>query len=179
MGTHIALLRGINVGGRNKLPMKDLAEIFEEAGCDDVRTYIQSGNVVFAAGKKLAARVPQAISAAISKQFGYEVPVVLRSAEQLATVVTGNPFAGGDVEEKRLHVVFLADEADPHAAEALDPLRAPSEELALAGAHIYLHLPDGVARTKLTNARFDRALDTVSTMRNWRTTKKLLELSAG
>jgi len=179
MQTYIALMRGINVGGHNKLPMKDLAAIFEKAGCDEVRTYVQSGNVVFAAGKKLAAGVPEAVSAAINDQFGYQVPLVLRSAEQLAAVVAGNPFARPGAEEKALHVAFLADDAGPDAAAVLEHLRAPAEELAVTGAHIYLHLPAGAARTKLTNAYFDRALDTVSTMRNWRTTKKLLELSAG
>src|ERR1051326_504418 len=89
---HVALLRGINVGGKNKLPMAELAELFTTAGCTDVRTYIQSGNVVFHAGAELAPRVPALISARIAEEFGLAVPLVLRSGAELAEVVAANPF---------------------------------------------------------------------------------------
>ena len=90
--THIALLRGINVGGKNKLPMKDLAALFRDAGCDRVQTYIQSGNVVFQATPALASCIPALIAKAISESFGYRVPVVTRTADELREIARGNPF---------------------------------------------------------------------------------------
>lgn len=175
--THIALMRGINVGGRNKLPMKDLAAMFEVAGCADVRTYIQSGNVLFSAPEDLATRVPGLVGTAIAEQFGYRIPIILRSAERFAAIVAANPFVAAGAEDRELHVAFLADAPARAVVARLDGLRSSEEELAAAGAEVYLRLPGGVARTKLSNANFDRLLDTTSTMRNWRTTKKLLELA--
>ena len=177
MGVHVALLRGINVGGHNKLPMKDLASMFREAGCAEVRTYIQSGNVVFAADAALAARIPDIITDSIRERFGFEVPLITRSAEQLADIVGANPFATEAAEERELAVAFLADTPEKSALEALDPQRSPPDELVVDGRQIYLRFPDGIARSKLTNAYFDATLGTTSTVRNWRTTNKLLELA--
>src|SRR5690349_8286262 len=92
MATHIALLRGINLGGKNRLPMKDLAKMFEDAGCTNVRTYIQSGNVVFSASSKLAAKMSEVIPSAILKKFHISVPVIVRSADEFKAIVNGNPF---------------------------------------------------------------------------------------
>ena len=176
---HIALLRGINVGGKNRLPMKDLAAMFVDAGCDDVRTYIQSGNVVFRADVTLAADIPSRIGASILDRFGHEIPVVTRRARDLEAIVEANPFLQAGAETDRLHVVFLADAPDTEHLEALDPDRSPPDEFAVRGREIYLHCPNGLARSKLTNAWFDSRLSTVSTMRNWKTVRKLLELAAG
>src|SRR5271154_6063977 len=106
--SYLALLRGINVGGKNKLPMITLAEMFVEAGCKDVRTYIQSGNVIFNASPSVYSRISDRITAQIAKQLGYRTPVILRTAGQLREVLEGNPFLtlGGD--EKALYVMFLA-----------------------------------------------------------------------
>jgi len=177
MGVHVALLRGINVGGHNKLPMKDLASMFREAGCGEVRTYIQSGNVVFAADDALAARIPGIITGSIREHFGFEVPLIMRSAGQLSDIVRANPFATEAADERELSVAFLADAPEESALEALDPQRSPPDELVVDGSQIYLRFPDGVARSKLTNAYFDATLRTTSTVRNWRTTNKLLELA--
>jgi uncharacterized protein (DUF1697 family) len=176
--TYIALLRGINVGG-HKLPMKELARMFEDAGCDEVRTYIQSGNALFTADAALARRMPRLIAAAIRQQFDFDSPVIVRSEKELGEVVAANPFAGPDVEERELHVAFLAGQPSAAAVAKLDPDRSPPDEFAVHGREIYMRCPNGMARTKLTNAWFDRRLDTVSTMRNWRTTRKLLELAGG
>ncbi len=174
--SHVALLRGINVGGRNKLPMKDLAAIFEAQGCTGVKTYIQSGNVVFEASAALAAKLPRQIAGAILKGHGLNVPVVQRTAEELERVGRRNPFLKAGVVLDTLHVAFLADAPSPSAASALDPKRSPPDELAIRGRELYLRLPNGVAATKLTNAYFDRTLGTVSTLRNWRTVLQLIEL---
>ena len=175
---NIALLRGINVGGKNRLPMKDLAAMFVDAGCDDVRTYIQSGNVVFRVDPASADGIPAQIGASILDRFGYEIPVVTRRARDLEAILEANPFVEAGAETDRLHVVFLADAPDAEHLEALDPDRSPPDEFAVRGREIYLHCPNGLARSKLTNAWFDSRLSTVSTMRNWKTVRKLLELAA-
>ncbi len=164
---HVALLRGINVGGRNQLPMRELAALFAGAGCREVRTYLQSGNVVFAS-EETAGLEPR-LAGAIEAQFGMRVPVVVRSAEEMRQAVRGNPFVKARVPEEMLHVYFLADAPDAAAIKGLDAKRSPEDTFVVAGREIYLHLPSGVARTKLTNVYFDKALGTVSTMRNWRT----------
>ena len=176
--TWVALLRGINVGGKNRLPMKDLAAMFVDAGCEGVRTYIQSGNVVFRADPAMADEIPALISAAIRREFGYEITVVTRSAQDIEAVVLGNPFVEAGAETDKLQVVFLADAPDAERIEALDPDRSPPDEFVVRGREVYLHCPDGMARSKLTNAWFDSRLSTVSTMRNWKTVSKLLELAS-
>jgi uncharacterized protein (DUF1697 family) len=172
-------LRGINVGGKNVLPMKALAEMFRDEGAVDVSTFIASGNVLFGAPQKLAAAIGPRIERRIAKEFALTVPVVLRSAAELAATVARNPFLARGVDENELHVMFLADTPSAAAARALDPKRSPPDEFALVGRDLYLRLPNGAARTKLTNAYFDKALATVGTGRNWRTTVKLLALASG
>jgi uncharacterized protein (DUF1697 family) len=176
-GTFVALLRGINVGGKNMLPMRDLVALFERAGCTDVRHYIQSGNVVFRAESSLAARIAQVVAAGIERGFRIRVPVVVRSGKELAAVARGNPFltAGGDPES--CHVLFLADAPTKKQSAALDPGRSPPDSFVVKGREVYLSCPNGVARTKLTNAYFDSMLKTTSTGRNWRTVLKLTEMS--
>lgn len=175
--THIALLRGINVGGKNKLPMKDLAAIFSDAGGSRIRTYIQSGNVVFDATSEVAAAIPGAVEAEIRRRFGYEVPIVMRTAEELSEVVRRNPFQDEAAEPKTLQVGFLSETPEPGAVAALDPDRSPPDRFAVLGREVYLHCPNGIARSKLTNAWFDSKLRVISTMRNWTTVQKLLSMA--
>jgi len=177
--TYVALLRGINVGGKNMLPMKDLCAMFGAAGCSEVRSYIQSGNVIFKADPGGAAQLPELITAQIAERFGHRPPVILRTVEQLREVVNNNPFLQAGAGEETLHVMFLANRPDPARVETLDPNRSPPDAFAVRGQEIYLQLPRGVADTKLSNAYFDSKLATISTGRNWRTVLKLLELMAG
>jgi len=176
---HVALLRGINVGGKNKLPMKELVEIFTDADARDVLTYIQSGNIVFRASAALARRLPAVVAKAISNRFGFEVPVVVRTAEELRRVARANPFLRAGRKEGALLVSFLASEPSPTQARALDPDRSSPDEFELRGREIYLYCPNGIGRTKLTNAYFDSKLATTSTVRNWKTVLRLVELSGG
>ena len=172
---YVALLRGVNVGGKNRLPMADLRDIFTAAGCAAVQTYIQSGNVVFEASQDLAERVPEIVTRAIRRQFGYETAVVMRSSEELRRVVASNPFdTSGD--PRFLQVAFLEDTPGTEAVSRLDPQRSPPDAFAVRGRHVYLHYPNGVARSKLTNEYLAARLQTASTMRNWRTVLKLLEM---
>lgn len=173
--TQIALLRGINVGGNHKLPMQSLRGILERLGCEAVRTYIQSGNAVFEAPAGVAAKLPQALPAAIQKAHGFAPPVVLRSAAQLKAVLKASPFKGAD--EDALHFGFLADKPSAAAIATLTPPLAPGEAFKVLGQEIHLHFPHGVAKTKLSNALIDSRLKTVCTVRNRRTVQALIDLA--
>lgn len=174
--THVALLRGVNVGGKNKLPMKALAEMFCGAGCGDVRTLIQSGNVVFTASPKTAGRVAEVIARTIAKELGLTVPVVTRSADELRRAAKRNPFLRAGCDTALLHVGFLMDEPEAARVAALDPKRSPPDEFRVVGREIYLRLPNGAARTKITSAWLDSKLDTIVTVRNWNTVTRLVEM---
>jgi uncharacterized protein (DUF1697 family) len=176
---YVALLRGINLGGKNKLPMKDLIAIFCAAGCDDVQTYIQSGNVVFSAPVEIERGLCADISAQVLKRFGFSVPVVLRSTGELEDTFRNNPFLKLGAPEETLHVMFLADLPEPRSVAGLDPARSPGDAFVVRGREIYLRLPSGVANSKLTNAYFDSKLATTSTSRNWRTVTTLFEMCNG
>jgi uncharacterized protein (DUF1697 family) len=174
---HVALLRGVNLGGKNKLPMKELVLMFTEAGCHNATTYIQSGNVIFSAVPAIASRVPALICAQIGKRFGFQTQIVVRTGEQLRDIVSNNPFLKAGAAEEALHVLFLADLPNSRDINQLDPNRSPPDEFIVRGREVYLHLPQGMGRTKLTNNYFDSKLRTTSTGRNWRTVVKLSELT--
>jgi uncharacterized protein (DUF1697 family) len=175
-GVHVAFLRGINVGGKHIVPMKDLAAMFAAAGCDDARTYIQSGNVVYRASAAVAQRVAAEVMDAIAARWGFEAPVVTRSAAEIAAIVRGNPFHTRGVDPKTLHVGFLLDRPSKARVAALDPDRSPPDAFVVRGSEVYLHLPNGTARSKLTSQYFDSTLATIITVRNWNTVRKLLEM---
>ena len=129
--THVALLRGINVGGNHRLPMKHLTAMFTKAECVDVETYIQTGNVVFRAPATVAKRLPGTITTAIEQQFGFSVPVVIRSQEELAATVARNPFLKRGIDTAALRVAFLANVPDPASVAVLDTTRSPGDSLVL------------------------------------------------
>jgi uncharacterized protein (DUF1697 family) len=175
---HVALLRGINVGGKHRVPMATLRELFEAAGASEVETYIQSGNVVYTASAKLARTLPEQVRAAISETFEFDVPIVARNAAQLHEVAKAHPFVDRVTDEKLLMVAFL--DRTPSAAKlaGLDvKSRSPGDFLEVRGQHVYLAFPNGSGRSKLDANWLDRSLDAVGTWRNWRTVQALLELS--
>jgi uncharacterized protein (DUF1697 family) len=175
---HVALLRGINVGGKNKVPMKQLVALFEEAGCTDVSTYIQSGNVIFNANAALVRRLPELITASLLENLGVDAPVLIRSGSELRKVLQNNPFLRHkSAATEHLHVGFLTKAPTRSQAGALDPDRSPGDTFEVKGSEIYLCCPNGVARTKLTVTWFDKILGTTTTVRNWRTVQKLAELA--
>jgi uncharacterized protein (DUF1697 family) len=176
---HVALLRGINVSGKNTLPMAELASIFVEAGCEEVRTYIQSGNVVFRANASVARRVPEVVAGLIAEGFGYEVPVVCRSASEFRKVAKGHPFSSKAQEHKALHVAFLMSKPSVAKVGSLDPDRSPPDQFTVRGREIYLHCPNGIGRSRLTNKYFDSKLGTTSTLRNWKTVLRLAGMLDG
>lgn len=175
---YAALMRGINVGGNNMIPMKDLTGLFIEAGCSDVRTYIQSGNVVFRATATVIKGLHAAIERALIKRFGAAVPLVLRSQAELAACELSNPYFTKDADPARLVVMFLDREPTAAAIATLDPARSPPDEFVVRGRDIYIRCPNGLGRSKLTNAYFDGKLKVVSTGRNWNTVVKLLAMCA-
>jgi uncharacterized protein (DUF1697 family) len=157
--------------------MRDLADLFSAAGGENVETYIQSGNVLFDAPAKVAEEIPDRIVRAINERFGYKIALVMRSAQRLARVVARNPFHHDPAVEATLHVLFLAGVPDVKLVERLDPDRSPGDEFIIQGSEVYLKLPHGVARSKLTNDYFGQTLGTYGTQRNWRTVNKLLALT--
>lgn len=174
---HLALLRGVNVGGARALPMRDLEEVFKAAGATSAATVIQSGNVVFASDDPEATCLAAAI--AIQAKFGFRPAVVLRREKDWRAMVVANPFVAAGVSGETLHVACLTAAPDRFAGASVDPRAFLPDEFALAGADVYLRLPNGVAEAKLTNARLDKAFRAVSTMRNWRTVLRLLERLEG
>jgi len=174
---YVAFLRGINVGGKHKVPMKDLTRIVEGLGYRNVSTYIQSGNVLFSASPALAKRAPRLIQTAIVQQLGIEVPVVMRTATELEQVLRNNPFLVKTRETHRLYVAFLATTPTRTQITALDAQLSAPDQFNVVGDTIFLSLQNGVAKTKLTNKYFDAKLTTTSTLRNWNTVQKLVELT--
>lgn len=179
MTTHVALLRGINLGARNKVPKQTLLDVFAATGATDVRTYIQSGNVLFRAEDHAADGIAVAVSAAIAGQLGLTVPVVVRTVAELRTVVERNPFVAAGHPTDQLHALFLSGTPTPEIVAGLDPWFAAPDTFAIVDREIYLHLPNGAARSRLTNEWFDRRLGLISTSRNWRTVTTLLGMCEG
>jgi uncharacterized protein (DUF1697 family) len=174
VATWVALFRGINVVGRRLLPMKELVSLLEDDGFEAVRSYIQSGNVVFKApgGRSvLAGR----IAALVLKSYGFEPKVLLLNARELAAAAAENPFAHAVHDHKSLHLFFLSASPTAPDLESLQRLKTESESFAIQGRVFYLHTPDGFPDSKLA-ARAERLLGVHATARNWRTVSRLLEL---
>lgn len=176
MNTWVALLRGINVGGNNILPMKDLRALLEAQGFEDVKTYIQSGNMVFRSGSDDAELLAKQIENAIEQDFGFRPPVLLLSNEELGAAVSANPYPEGD--PKTVQFCFLFEPAPGTDMDALHDLSIPSEEFALTDAVFYLHAPDGIGRSKLV-AKMAQDIPSEMTVRNLRTVLKLQEMAQG
>ena len=168
----VALLRAVNVAGKNKVSMAALRTLFESLGCTDVQTYIQSGNVVFGAARATKAAE---LERAIAGQFGFEVDVAVRSAAQLAKALEENPFP--DADTSKLYVGFLFGNPDAEALDRLDADRFAPAAFALRRSEVYLHLPDGMGRATLPVA-LGRALRVPWTVRNWKTVRALAEMAA-
>ena len=166
----VTLLRGINVGGRNRIHMAALKELHEELGFTDVTTYIQSGNVVFRGPDADPWGVARRVEKAIADTMGQKVHVIVRPAEEMQRIAASNPFlVRRGIDPAKLHVTFLASAPAP---EKLRSLRAPEgrgDEFNAVGREIYLHCPGGYGRSALTNDRLERALRVQATTRNWNT----------
>lgn len=179
MARRIALLRGINVGGNRKLPMARLRELLAELGHGAVRTYVQSGNVVFTAADPDAtpAALAAGIERAIADTFGFDCAVTIRTRDELAEVIAADPFVGIADHPSRYHVLFLAAAADPSRLEEIDRAAFEPERFALRGRELYLWTPEGIGRSPLAQALTERRLGVAATARNWRTVTTLLTIA--
>jgi uncharacterized protein (DUF1697 family) len=156
--------------------MKELAAMYESAGAADVKTFINSGNVIFSAPAAKVPAIEKKVRAAIAKKFGFDAPMVFRTGAELAKVVRAVPFAKSDLDHA--HVTFFADAPKKKDLALLEPKRHESERLVLKGRELYLHLPKGVGQTKLIASFVDKTLGTFGTTRNLRTVTKLAELAS-
>lgn len=176
MKTFIALFRGINVGGSAVLPMKDLVGILEAFELQDIRTYIQSGNVVFRSTEGDPSRISSRISAEIRNRFGFEPQVLLMESTELEKALEANPFPDAESEPKTLHLSFLAALPENPDLQGLENLKKDSERFALKGGVFYLHAPEGIGRSKLA-AHIEKLLGVPTTSRNWRTVTSIMALA--
>jgi uncharacterized protein (DUF1697 family) len=174
VATYVALLRGINIGKR-QLPMAALRSACEDAGCTEVQTYVQSGNVVLRDTARSALAVQRRLAQQISDAAGFDVLVVVRTAKEMAAVVAGNPYphAAG----KQLHVAFLDEKPGKAQLTPLDAAATNGEGYTVAARDIYLHLPNGMGQSKLGAAMSKLSL--VATVRNWNTVTTLADMAKG
>jgi uncharacterized protein (DUF1697 family) len=176
MNTYIALLRGINVGGRNKLRMRDLVQLLEELGLKNVKTYIQSGNVVFQSEPADLAKLSTEISEAIGESHGFTPQIFILNMKAMQKAMSANPFPEGEDEPKSLHLFFLDAIPKDLDLTALEAVQKDSERFELIDDVFYLHAPDGIGRSKLAE-RVGRGWNVSITARNWRTVNKIMEMA--
>ncbi len=176
MKTYIALLRGINVGGKNVLPMKDLVAALESLGARNVRTFIQSGNAVFETEGKDTSRLSNKISAEIKKRRGFEPYILLLEPQDIERVITENPFPEAETDPKALHVCFLTSTPANPDLKTLASFKKESERFSLKDTAFYLYAPEGVGRSKLA-ANAERLLGAPMTDRNWQTVCKIRDMA--
>jgi uncharacterized protein (DUF1697 family) len=175
--SQILLLRGINLGSHKRVSMPDLRALLEEAGFEDVRTYVQSGNVVLSS-RAAPAKVGAKAERAIAERLGFDVDVIVRTGDELAEVVARNPLAEVAVDPKRYQVSFLESEPDPAVLERIAGLKAEPERLVAIGRELYAWHPDGIGRSKLWNKLAGTGLGVRATARNWTTVTRLLEMAS-
>ncbi len=176
MNTYIALLRGINVGGHSKLPMRELTAALTGLGLRDVQSYIQSGNVVFRSEQEDPAALSRQMSAAIEQSHGFAPGVIVLPQEALRAAIAANPFPEAEADHKSLHFFFLDEGPLAQDMAGLEALRAANERCALIGRVFYLHAPDGIGRSKLAE-RAGKGWGVAVTARNWRTVSTLMEMA--
>jgi uncharacterized protein (DUF1697 family) len=177
MPVYVCMLRGINVGGHKKVKMDQLRAAFEALGFKQVKTYIQSGNVVFMAPKSSPARLCKKIETKIQTDFGHSVSAIIRSSDDMKQIVTRNPFLqDAGIDPEKLHVMFLSKAPESCALEKVIPLASPLQQLRCIGHELYLYLPNGVAESFVMKKPVDRLLGVVTTMRNWRTVNAIHQM---
>ncbi len=174
MQIYIALLRGINVSGKNKILMTDLKNLFEKLQCIDVKTYIQSGNVIFKSDIKDKEDLANLISLKIEDTYGFKIPVIIKKDTEIQQIITNNPFYNESVDTKKLYVTYL--DSVPKDIAKLKAFDFGKDVYAIVEDVIYLKYDIGAGKTKLTNAIMEKKLNVIATSRNWRTTNKIKDL---
>ena len=176
MAVYVALLRGINVGGHKRIPMGRLRKSLEALGFEQVKTYIQSGNVVFKTAKLSPAGLSKRIEESILRDFGHSVSVISRTLEEMGKTIETNPFLKKrGIDPAKLHVMFLPESPVPSALKQFEGLTAAPDQSRCLGKEIYLYLPNGVGES-LANNPLERRLLKRGTIRNWRTVSNLYQM---
>ena len=179
MNTYIAILRGINVSGKNKIKMERLREVLRVAGLQSVQTYIQSGNIIFQTESNKPGELATIISGAIQKEWAYEVPTLVLTREEVIAAKENNPFykKNPEIDITKLCVTFMENIPDEKLRNAITLPTNCKDFFEIQGKQIFLYCPGGFGRTKLTNNFFERRLEQTCTTRNWKTIDKLIQLS--
>jgi uncharacterized protein (DUF1697 family) len=178
MNTYIVMLRGINLGSHFKIKMDDLKSSFEALGNKKVRTYIQSGNVIFESGQADIQKLSTIIKNKILTDFGFNVPVIMRNIDEMTKTAANNPYLKRNgLSIEKLHVTFLQELPDKSTVEILKEISFLPDEFVVEGKEIYLYCPGGYGKTKLNNNFFERKLKMEATTRNWKTVNELVALS--
>ena len=173
------MMRGINVGGQKIIRMENLRASFEAMGFRRVRSYVQSGNVVFEDSKTSTQTLSENIKEKILSDFGFSVPLILRTSGDMKKIVNNNPFLKENgIEHSKLHVTFLSEPPGATALKKLDALAPLPDRFHVEGREVYLCCPNGYGRTKLSNAAFERLLSVEATTRNWKTVNTLVGMSS-
>lgn len=179
MPTYVSLLRGLNVGGNNRLKMTDLKAIYQDISLDDAVTYLQSGNVVFRSPSRDRRALAKSIAVAIQQTTGMDLAVLVRSSSELAKVLAANPFPQAAHDDpNHLLVMFLAEAPTQSSFRAMADAYAGPELMKLSGTHLYIHYVNGIGTSKLTGAAIEKKLGTVGTGRNWNTVEALRKIAA-
>lgn len=178
MPTYISLIRGINVGGHKKVKMDQLRKSVEALGFENVRTYVQSGNIVFDAARQSTGTLSTKIQDVILKEFGHSAAVITKTPEELSNAIHNNPFLKQKgLDLAKLHVVFLSGRPQPADVKKLEAIPNGDDEFRWQGDVLFLYLPNGVADSKLANASFEKLLSVRATTRNWRTVNSLHQMA--
>lgn len=174
----ISMLRGVNLGARNRIKMDDLRALYESLQLQQPCTYVQSGNVIFHANEKSQARLAQKIQEGIGNQFGFRPEVILRTTKELKQSLAANPFrARRDIEPSKLLITFLSAKPGPEAQAVIRNLKVRREELYLIGRELYIYFPDGIGKSKLPWSSVERLLNVTGTARNLNSVVKMLEIA--
>jgi uncharacterized protein (DUF1697 family) len=174
----VSMLRGVNLGPHHRIKMDALRELYESLGLQDVKTYVQSGNVIFRTSSRSLSALSERIANAIEKRFGFGAEVILRSTADLRAVIARNPFAARPgIDPRKLLVTFLVHDPDPQGRAKVLQMKTDPEELCIDGREVYIYFANGMARPKLSWTQVATMLKTSGTGRNWNTVQALLEIA--
>ena len=178
MTTYISILRGINVSGQKLIKMDALRKCYENLGFCNVTTYVQSGNVVFSDNKAKPDELAQTITRQIEKDFGFNVPIIVLTIDNLKQIIDSNPFfKDSDKDNAFLHVTFLSSKPQKADFNSIEEKKLSGEEISFSDNAVYMYCPNGYGKTKLTNSFLEKKLKVGATTRNWRTTNELLRIA--
>ncbi len=178
METYISILRGINVSGKNIIKMADLKAMYQSMLFEEVKTYIQSGNVIFRTNENDTKALEDLITQKIKNSFGFDVPVIVFKSDTLAAIVAHNPYVKREEKDTSfMHITFLAEPPKTFDKEQIVNKKKADEEISFSDKVLYLYCPNGYGKTKLTTSFLEKKLNVKTTTRNWKTTLKLLTLA--